>query len=156
MNRSALRLIALFKLVQGLLLLGVSFGFFRLIHADLDQVAVNFLSLIRLDADTELNQKLIGYFTRLSPTEIARLSLVALLYSLLLLGEGLGLWWRKQWAEYLVIVGTSISLPVEIYHIWHHPGPLKLGLLAINLIIVAYLVRVVRQGKRGQGLKTGG
>ena len=47
---------------------------------------------------------------------------------------------RRRWAEYLVLIATSAFLPVEIDELIRHPTPFKGLALAVNIVIVAYLV----------------
>jgi hypothetical protein len=39
--------------------------------------------------------------------------------------EGVGLWLRKRWAEWLTVIATSLLVPFEIYELIHRPSPLK-------------------------------
>ncbi len=144
---TGLRIIAFYKLFHGFLLFGVSFGIFHLVHVNLDDVAREFLAKTRLDSSNRQIQFILEKFVNLSPKTIETFGVAALLSSTLTLIEGFGLWFGKRWAEYLVILGTGIFLPWEIYHIIRHPTPIKLGFFAINLIIVAYLVVVVLNPK---------
>jgi uncharacterized membrane protein (DUF2068 family) len=64
----------------------------------------------------------------------------AIIYGALELFEGLGLLWRRRWAEYLVLVATSAFLPVEIDELIRHPTPVKAIALLVNVVIIAYLV----------------
>jgi uncharacterized membrane protein (DUF2068 family) len=142
-KKSGLRLIALYKLVHGSLLIGVSLGIFRLVHANLDELAREFLIKTRLDANNHHIQYLLEHFVNLSPKTIESFGIAALCSSALTLTEGLGLWFGKRWAEYLVILSTSLFLPWEIRHLIHHPTLLKLVIFVFNLLIVAYLVVVI-------------
>ena len=58
--------------------------------------------------------------------------------------EGIGLFFKQRWAEYLTVGVTASFIPVEIIESIRHFGPLKLVLLAVNLLIVASLVRILR------------
>jgi uncharacterized membrane protein (DUF2068 family) len=40
-----------------------------------------------------------------------------------------------------VVVATLIPVPYELYHLVHEPSLKKLGVLALNLAIVGYLLR---------------
>ena len=62
------------------------------------------------------------------------------LYALLYLVEGVGLLMRKHWAEYFTVIATGSLIPLEIYEVYRRPTPVRVGVLAINLAIVAYLV----------------
>ena len=41
---------------------------------------------------------------------------------------------------WLGAAGGAIYIPVELYELWHKPGPLKLLTLTINTAVVVYLV----------------
>jgi Predicted membrane protein (DUF2127) len=69
----------------------------------------------------------------------------ALAYGVLELVEGVGLWLRQRWAEWLTVVATSLLVPLELYELIRHPSALKAVGLAVNILIVVYLVHVVRQ-----------
>ncbi len=66
--------------------------------------------------------------------------------------EGVGLLMRKVWAEYFTVVLTVLALPYECYELWREVTSLKMSLLGLNLVVLAYLVWVLRR-KRG---KSGG
>ena len=51
----------------------------------------------------------------------------------------------KRWAEYLTIVSTASLLPLEAYELAKHAGIGKGLALAINLAVVAYLIRELRR-----------
>ena len=65
----------------------------------------------------------------------------AVLYGALECLEGVGLLWRRRWAEYLVLIATSAFLPVEIDELIRHPTVVKAIALLVNIVIIAYLVR---------------
>lgn len=63
--------------------------------------------------------------------------------------EAAGLALRKSWAEWLVVVETVAFLPLEALELHHHATPVKWVALAINLLILAYLlVAMVRRRHR--------
>ena len=57
--------------------------------------------------------------------------------------EGLALRAGRWWAPWLVVVATASLLPWELIEIVAHPRWTRLGLLLINLAVVAYLLRDV-------------
>jgi uncharacterized membrane protein (DUF2068 family) len=71
-----------------------------------------------------------------------------MLYGLLELVEGTGLWLDKLWAEYLTVVATSLLVPLEIYELVRKPTLLKAAGIAVNVAIVAYLARRLRERVR--------
>jgi uncharacterized membrane protein (DUF2068 family) len=75
--------------------------------------------------------------------EPSTLNLIAaglLLYGLLQIVEGIGLWSLKRWGEYVAVVGTSLFIPLEVYEVIDHATWLKIVALVINLAAVAYLL----------------
>jgi uncharacterized membrane protein (DUF2068 family) len=73
------------------------------------------------------------------------------LYALIELVESIGLWQGRRWGEYFAMVATSIFLPLEVWDLTGgHITWLKVGALAINLLLVIYLVWTKRLfGVRG-------
>jgi uncharacterized membrane protein (DUF2068 family) len=66
--------------------------------------------------------------------------------------EAIGLWLSRRWAEYLTFIATVVFVPYEIYELTKSISWLKLLTLAINLLIVIYLLLA----KRLFGLRGGG
>lgn len=92
-----------------------------------------------------LAARLVNHLLGLDPGQFVLLGTVASGYALLYLVQGVGLWRGKRWAEYLVVVEGGLLLPLEGWELAHRFTPFKLGVLAANLAIVAYLVRVLRR-----------
>jgi len=82
---------------------------------------------------------------RLSVRQLTVIGISALAYGVLEVVEGVGLWKRQRWAEYLTVIATSLLIPLELYELAHHATLLKLGGLIANIVIVAYLIRVLRR-----------
>jgi uncharacterized membrane protein (DUF2068 family) len=74
-----------------------------------------------------------------------------LLYGLLQVAEGIGLWSLKRWGEYVAVVGTTLFIPLEIYEIVEKVSWLKIAVLAVNIAAVLYLLL----SKRLFGLRGG-
>ena len=67
-------------------------------------------------------------------------------YALVFSIEGVGLWLEKTWAEYLTVVVTLSFIPFEIHELAEGFNIGKVIGLAINLVILVYLVvRLVKQ-----------
>ncbi len=86
--------------------------------------------------------------------EQSTLNLIAfgiLLYGLLQVAEGIGLWSLKRWGEYVAVVGTTLFIPLEVYEIVEKVSWLKIAVLAVNIAAVLYLLL----SKRLFGLRGG-
>jgi len=62
--------------------------------------------------------------------------------------EGLALRAGRWWAPWLVVIATGALLPWELRAAIHRPGWLRIGLLAVNLAVVVYLLEVAWARKR--------
>jgi uncharacterized membrane protein (DUF2068 family) len=74
-----------------------------------------------------------------------------LLYGLLQVAEGIGLWSLKRWGEYVAVVGTTLFIPLEVYELVEEASWLKAAALAVNIVAVLYLLL----SKRLFGLRGG-
>ena len=68
-------------------------------------------------------------------------------YAGLRVAEGVGLVLEKVWAEYLTVGVTMSFLPWELYELARKPDWFRLGLLLINLMVLAYLVWLLQRKK---------
>ena len=140
-----LPLIAAERGLRGLVLLAA--GLYLLTHtgSDFGSIANHLARQIELDPRRHFVRHFAARLTALGPGQVTVFGLGALGYGALELVEGVGLWLRKRWAEWLTVVATSLLVPFELYELVRHPSVLKAGGLAVNVVIVAYLVHVVRR-----------
>lgn len=87
-----------------------------------------------------LYDRLVVGFGQKSPATRDALGVGAILYGVLELVEGIGLWMRRRWAEYLVLIATAAFLPLEIDELFHKATVFKVLALLVNVAIMAYLV----------------
>jgi Predicted membrane protein (DUF2127) len=64
----------------------------------------------------------------------------ALAYGIVSSIEAVGLWFQKEWAEWLVIGIVAVSVPPEIYELIKGFSWLKIAAFILNIIILIYLV----------------
>jgi uncharacterized membrane protein (DUF2068 family) len=141
-----LLLIALFKLIKGILLLAVGIGALKLLHRDIAQTVAHWVDILRVDPDNRLIHGLLARVLSVTPGQLRAASAGTFVYSGLLLTEGLGLLFRKRWAEYFTIITTAGLIPIELYELSRRVTTAKVAVLFINVAIVAYLVRRIRKG----------
>ena len=144
-SRRLLRLIALERIVRGVLLLAA--GIYLLFHlnSDFGRLGERAMRAIELDPRRPFLHRIVVYLHHLHASEVRVAAVIALCYGLLELVEGTGLWLDQLWAEYLTVVATSLLIPLELYELAHHPTALKAAGLAVNVLIVAYLVYLLRR-----------
>jgi uncharacterized membrane protein (DUF2068 family) len=142
-----LKLIAVFKILQGLLLVGLSASLFFLNSRTL------WLEQISNWADDELllhHSRAVLFLleklqTALAAGQLRATALLALFYAAILFTEGFGVYFQKRWAEYLMIFATGALIPLEVRHMWHQPTVGAVTLLVINCFIVWFLYRVLKR-----------
>lgn len=100
-----------------------------------------FAAALTLEGKRGLIAFVLDKLLQVQPRTLAFSSLVAGLYAGVTVVEATGLWLQKNWAGWLVILMVSLSLPPEIYELFHHVSLLKLFVLLLNLAILIYLLR---------------
>lgn len=144
-----LKIIALFKIGKGLLLLllGISILFFSAKDVWIDRISDW--------ADTEIllgHSKPITYLLHrledvMQGGHLRATAFLALFYCGVLMTEGIGVYMQKRWAELLMIFATAALIPLEIRHLYHHPTPAAVLILTANCFIVWFLYAVLKREK---------
>ena len=147
-SRPALRAVAVMEAVKGLIVFGAGFGLLALLHHDVRQIAEALVTRLHVDPEQHYAGVFLDAAARLTDMRLWGLAALALVYSALRGVEAWGLWFGRRWASWLGAAGGAIYVPVEVYELWHKPGPLKAATLALNLAVVAYLVWTLRRRRR--------
>jgi uncharacterized membrane protein (DUF2068 family) len=140
--------IAAERAIRGALLIAA--GIYLLGHtgSDLGRLTNRLARGVELDTRRPFIRHLVNRLGHLSHHQVTLFGIAAIAWGALELVEGYGLWRRYRWAEWLTVIATSILIPVELYELVHRPSALKAAGLAVNVLIVIYLVRVVTRGGR--------
>jgi uncharacterized membrane protein (DUF2068 family) len=143
-----LLLIAGFKLLKACVLLAVGIGALNLLHKDVAALIEHWIGVFQVDPHNHFIHLLLEKLSILDDRRLRELSVGTFIYSGLFFTEGIGLAFRKRWAEYFTIITTSSLLPIEIYELIRHASIGKGFALLINLAVVVYLVRELRRTRR--------
>src|SRR5437763_8106072 len=142
-----LKLIALFKLGKGFLLLAFSLSVLvlnsRPAWADavsdwIDDEALVVHGKAAHFVLTRLQEVLAG-------GALTAAAVVALIYSAVLFTEGIGVYMQKRWAEFLMVFATAALIPLEVRHLCFRPSIGAAIILIVNCFIVWFLYRVLRR-----------
>ena len=140
-----LRAIALFEAGKGVVALLIAAAL-AAIGPDALQHQIERL-LVRFGADADrFGTDLLDAIT---PQTLHIAIAVALVYAVMRLLEGWGLWWHRAWASWLGVIGAAAYLPFEIYALWHHPDWMTWGVFLLNLLIVLVLARDLYRRRAG-------
>lgn len=144
-----IRVIAVFKLLKAIVLIAVGAGVLKLLHQDVASVLERWILMLGLDPGSRFVDLALQKAMDLTPNKLKVLGIGTLIYAGLFLTEGIGLWMMKRWAEWLTVTITSSLVPVEIYEIHKHSGPVKIGVLVVNIAVVMYLIYHIRKERAG-------
>ena len=140
--------IAIFKLVKGTLLFLVGVGALSLIHKDVTVVISHWAHVFQVDIHSRFIQRWLVAVGLVKQRNFKLIVTTTFVYSGLFLTEGIGLMLEKVWAEYMTIFITSSFLPIEVYELVRHATAIRGYMLAVNILVVVYLVmRVCQRGK---------
>src|SRR5438552_6340743 len=144
-----LKLIALFKIGKGvlLLLLGVSLVFLNMRTRWMDAISDWTADEILMEHSRAVTYLLNKLQAVLAGGALRATGFLALFYSAVLFTEGIGVYLEQRWAEWLMITATAALIPLEVRHIWHRPGLVGVLILLANCFIVWFLYRVLKRDK---------
>ena len=144
-HRQGLLLIGLFKLAKAALSVGLGVGALKLLHHDAATVILRIADALRIDPESHLIGLLMIKAEVINPRDLRHFSMITFAYAVVCLVEGTGLVLEKRWAEYFTVTLTSLALPLECFELYKQFTPLRVGLLVVNILVVAYLVWLLRR-----------
>jgi len=144
-----LELIAIYKLLQAMLLVAVGVGALRLLHKDVADVLSNLAQNLHFSSEGRLVQFLLDHAAMMDDKLLRRISIFVFCYAAVGALEGIGLMYEKVWAEYLTAIITASFLPLEIMELMHRVTWLREALFVVNLAVLVYLVYHLLR-RRGQ------
>ncbi|QEH36942.1 hypothetical protein OJF2_55270 [Aquisphaera giovannonii] len=139
--------IGIYKVATAVLALSLAIGLMRLYQGDARASLERLVRGVGLDPEDSIVHPLL-----LRLAELERRQLYGVLagmagYAALRVVEGVAILRGRRWGEFLIVVSSVSLLPLEVWEIARHGGPIRVGALALNLAIVAYLVgRLGREG----------
>ncbi|MEP6934325.1 MAG: DUF2127 domain-containing protein [Nitrospirota bacterium] len=134
------KLLAIYYLAQGLLLIGVGVAGLILVDQDHLLVIKQWLRVIRLDPENRFFYWLLTKLLPVTDQMLETFSIGSFVYGGLAFAQGGGLFFSKPWASYLTMLVVGSFIPWELYSLLDEVTPLKLLTLGINVVIVGYLL----------------
>lgn len=138
-SKAGLRTVAIFEATKGLLTL-VLVAVLVVERDHLENLTMELLFHLHIGFDHKWVHALLRDAS--NRNDIRILSVVGLAYSASRFVEAWGLWQRRVWAEWFALLWGSVYLPFEIAKVVEHRHWLAIVLLAINLVIVLYMLQV--------------
>lgn len=146
-----IRVLAAGKVLKGLGFLVAALGAAKIARVpDLQEFLMGLVERFHFDPEGQRIHQFLAWATDLSHDRLRLVAAGLFTYSAIYLIEGIGLWYDRPWAEWLVVIATGLFVPLEAEHLWHHPS-LGTGLvLTINLAVVVFLARRIANRRRHQ------
>ncbi len=142
-----LRIIAVYHLLKAAFFFGLSFGLKHYVHGDLLSFVNDYLiEPFHFDPSSSFLKWLLAHASDVTPRQLRFFSYVFFAYSIIFAIEGVGLYLRQRWAEYMVVIVVTSLLPFELYEIYLKLAWWKIGLVVGNLLVVAFLIKILIDG----------
>ena len=146
-TKGGLRAVSLFEAGKGLLVFSLALLLSTFVHRDLPGIVAEFRTRWHLDPSGHIPELAKMLMHDLTGSRLHLLIMLAAIYALMRFVEAYGLWFEKRWAEWFALVSGGVYLPVEIYELAKGFSWLKMGVFAINLVIVGYMMLLLFRGK---------
>jgi uncharacterized membrane protein (DUF2068 family) len=143
-HRAGLILIAAYKFLCALLFVLLGLGAFHLLHKDIDDYAWHTLvEVLHWNPEHRVVSFLLDRAELLNDPILRRIGFGAIVYAGVCIAEGIGLYLEKVWGEVLTLLITASFLPFEIHELFRRVTPIRVSALAINILVLAYLLYLV-------------
>jgi uncharacterized membrane protein (DUF2068 family) len=142
-----LLLIGGFKLVEAVFFLLIGVGAIHFLHRDLRDAVLQLATKLRRDPEGRLVGFVLNHIDVITAQRLRQIGVATFLYAGLRVAEGWGLVLEKVWAEYLTVGVTVSFLPLEMFEIVRRPDWFRVGIMVINLLVLAYLLWLLQRKK---------
>lgn len=147
-HNKLLVLIAAYKLLQALFFVAIGVGVLHLLHKDVDDVLAQVAAALRFNPESRFVNFILDKASLVNDPLLVRIGAVAFGYAAISLLEGIGLYLEKAWGEYLTLIITASFLPWEVFEVFRRITLIRVGLLAVNVLVLLYLLKVVTERVR--------
>jgi len=147
-HSAGLRTIAGIEASKGVLVLLAGIGLLDLVHRDVQAAAEELVRHFHLSPSAHYPRIFLDLVAQVSRGWLWLLAAGALFYASLRLVEAFGLWRERRWAKWLGAGSGAIYVPFEVIGLFEKVTALRLGSLAVNLLVVVYLLRSLKDEKR--------
>jgi uncharacterized membrane protein (DUF2068 family) len=147
----AIRAVAFFEALKGVVVLLAATGMLSLIHRDVHAIAAAFIEHAHLNPASKYPSIFLDAASHMQDTRLRLLALGAAVYAIVRLAEAYGLFYERKWAEALAAGSGAIYVPIEVVNLFQRPSWHGLAILIINVVIVAIMVRALLLRNRDGG-----
>ncbi len=135
-----LRSVATVEFTKGVIVVLAGLGLFSIRHRDIWGLAESFLEFFHVNPYHHYVGVFIDLVYRVSDMRLWKVALLASVYTIVRFVEAYGLWYALPWAQWLALASGALYIPFEIIDLISHPTRFRLLVLAVNLVIVLYML----------------
>lgn len=128
------------KLLEAALFVLLGVGVIRLLHKDVVDEVWRFLMALRFDPEGRFVNAVLNKVALISPVGLKEISAAAFAHAGLDIVEGVGLIRRKIWAEFVTVAVSAMFLPFEFVALAREVTWTRIGITAVNVAVVVYLI----------------
>ena len=143
-----LRVIALFKFFKAAVLIATGYGVHLLLKESLLLRLHEWTMTLTDSFAQRLLLRALGWVEGLGAKRIHIVMAVTFVYTAVVLTEGVGLWLRRVWGEWVTVIATASLIPFELWELIVRPADRKLAVLGtviVNVTILWYLIWLLRR-----------
>lgn len=145
--------IGAFKLFEAALFIALGIGVLKMLHKDLVDELTRLIIALHSDPEGRFATVLLDKVALLDPHRLKEISAAIFAHAGLDILEGTGLVLRKTWAEIVTVVVSAFFLPFEFMALAHHVTWIRVGVTAVNVAVVIYLIFHLRMKRRERRLR---
>lgn len=128
------------KLAEAALFIALGVGVLRMLHKDLVDELIHLMVALHSDPEGRFASLLLDKVALLDPHRLKQISAAIFAHAGLDILEGTGLVLRKVWAEFVTVILSAFFLPFEFMALARHVTWVRVGVTAINVAVVVYLI----------------
>jgi uncharacterized membrane protein (DUF2068 family) len=155
-SRAGLRAVATFEAAKGIAVLGLGI-LLLFMHTHAEDYASSLLFHLHIDPDRRFAHALLDAAVTVTDARLLTIALAVLSYATVRFVEAWGLWNRRVWAEWFALLSGTLYLPWECLKLMERVDWQRVGVLAINVAIILYMLYVrissYRQSKQRDGIE---
>jgi uncharacterized membrane protein (DUF2068 family) len=136
---SLLPWIVAFKAFKATLLIALGVTVLAATHRDPVDLVLRLAQAVHLPVTSRLFDGALTLAFRATPRKEVAAAVTAFAYAIVMGAEGVGLYLRRPWARWFTIGATTSLIPIELYEIFREANVVRVLILLINIVVVAYL-----------------
>lgn len=143
-----LRCVALFEFAKGVLVLAAGTGLLAFMHHDARIIVGELLLHLHLNPASRIPGIFLLLAERIDSLDVWLIALGSAAYATVRIAEAYGLWFDREWAQWLGAVSALVYVPFELYALAKGVTALRLATLVINLLVIAVLAEALWRRRR--------